>query len=302
MKFIRSIVANDYTPAADGTYTFDLPVNPLSYIDFTIKCLNVTNEATIAEILALVTNIEVLHRGSALVSISAADLLAMGAVINRTKPYADNLVADDNGTRYIMLRIPFARWPLDPEEGVPATHRGELQLRTLVDIANAGADGLILQIEAAEMVGASPATFLKYRTLTQTPVVGNNDLAIPSGNDLVGILLYGTTVPATTAWTKTINEARILLDNMEEGYASANWESMHGDLSLRVGNEKGYVAASGDDDLVHYAFMDCDPSNNSQFLITLNPGSLCILRYDAGDTNAMRAIPLELSKAASITA
>ena len=51
MKFIRSVIAQDESISASDVKTYDLPVNPLSYINLTVRGFNVTDEMTLAEIL-----------------------------------------------------------------------------------------------------------------------------------------------------------------------------------------------------------------------------------------------------------
>ena len=294
-RFLRSVIVQDETPAADGSFTYDLPVNPLSHINLTLKCLNVTNEATIAEILAMISNIEVLHRGTSIFQLSAADLNALDYALLRNVPINGNQVATDNATRYHGLIIPFGRRCYDPNECFPASKSGELKLRLTVDIANAGADGLILQVETVELLDATPARFLKCTTLTKTPAAtGACDVPLPISYLYAGILLWGTTVPTGTAWTATIDQVKLLADNTELLYSLANWESLHSDLLLRVGHRPGHIVAATDHGIVNYALMDFSPNNGDDFLLNSAPFSSLTLRVTAGDTNPLRALPIEL--------
>ncbi len=129
MEFIRSVIAQDELPAGDGTLTWDLPVNPLSHLDFTIKCLNATNEATLAQILALVTNISVLHLGQSIVNMSAADLYAYNVLQLGRVPVLTNLVSTDNATRSVALQIPLGRRIMWPQECFPPTKKGNSNSR-----------------------------------------------------------------------------------------------------------------------------------------------------------------------------
>lgn len=298
MKFLRSIIVDDETQSADGTVSHDLVVNPLSHLIYTIKALNVTDEASIANLLALVTNIEVIHRGTSIFQASAADTLALNFALFGSAPLALNLIATDNATRAVSLIVPFGRRCYDPAEAFPESRAGELSIQSTVDIATAEADGLILQIEAVELLDARPSKYLKTTTLTKTPAAtGACDLDIPIAHTLAGILLYSTTVPATTAWTTTIDKVKLLGDNTELLFTESNWESLHGDLLLRCGHEGSYTAASGDDAVAHYALMDFSPDCRDDYLVNTRNFSTLKLRVTAGDTNALRALPLELVSA-----
>ena len=298
MEFIRSVLVQDETPLADGTLTFDLPVNPLSHINLTLKALNVTDEAALADLLALITNVQVLHLGQAIIGMSAADLYALNVALLGRVPVLTNLVATGDATRFLGLVIPLGRKIMTPGECFPASKAGEFQLQLTVDIATAEAAGLILQVETTEMLGATPARHLKATTLAATPsAAGDMDVDIPIGNPLAGILLWGTTKPTSTAWTATIEQARLLADNRERGYANANWESMHADLTNRcpvlVGDEDAWT----DDCVAHYALMDYDPRVDDEFLLETAGLSSLKLRINAGDDNPLRVIPLELHAA-----
>lgn len=299
MDFIRSVVIPDVTPAADGDYTYNLPVNPLSHINLVIKALNATDEATLASILALVTDINVSYLGQSILSMSAADLYALNTTLFPGVPVLTNLVATDDATRSVGLVLPFSRTLFNPKEAFPRTKSGELTLTLTVDIATAEADGLILLAESTELPEASVERYLKVTTLTKTPTAtGDTDIDLPIGNLLLGNLLWGTTVPTGTSWTTTINKARLLADNIERDYANANWEAMHADLVWRGGMPLGSTDAWANDAIINYALMDLDPNKDGMYAIDTAQLSALKLRIDAGDTEALRVLPMELVRAA----
>lgn len=294
-KFRRSIVIADITPAADGVLTYDMPPRPISFIDLTIKCLNVTNEATDAEIAAMVTKVEVLDQGRAVVSMSFADLLAHSAFLSGNQPILTNQVATDNATRSITARIHLGRVAYNPDECYPARDKGQLQLQLTVDIANAGADGLILQAECVELIGAKPKSYLKSTALSSTPTAtGDHDVNLPVGNWLAGILLWGTTVPTGIAWTTTIDKIKLLVDNTEFAYPSSYWECLHGALIECIGMNKGWVLAAGDDNFINYALVQLSPYGMNDTLMWTGDTNSIVLRITAGDTNPLRVIPMEV--------
>lgn len=299
MKFIKSVLAQDEAITASDVKTYDLPVNPLSHITFTLKALNVTDEATPAELLARLTKIEVLHRGSSILSMSGADLYAYNAITFGKMPIIANQIATDNATRYLTLLIPFGRKLMDPAECFPETKKGELKLRITLSSSEAACDGVIYQIETTELLGASPENYLKATTISKTPVVGENDVDLPIGNDILGVLFFGTTIVATTAWTCTIDKVKFLVDNVETNFSQTNWESMHGDLMSRIGQRQENDASADDDDIGHYALMDMDPNKDNVFAVESAGKSRVHLKITAGDTNALRAIPIELVKVGS---
>ncbi len=295
MQIIRSVIVQDETPAADGVYAYDLPVNPLSHIDLTIKCLNLTVEATLANVLSMVPKVEVLYKGQGVVSMSAADLFALNCLQYFKEPVLTNRVATDNAVRSLGLRIPMGRWAFNPNECFPASRKGEFQLQLTVDIAVTNADGLILQVETVELLGAEPAQYQHVSTMTRTPsATGQLDIDLPIGNVLAGVLMFSTTVPTGIVWTTTIDQARLLVDNMENQYAKANWESMHADLIDRVGYAGDYSAAAGNDIIYQYSLMDLDPSFDLAYAVETAGKSSVKVRIEAGDTQPVRLLPIEI--------
>jgi len=315
MEYRRTTLLDDVVPSADETRDDDLPVNPLSHLIITIKVLNNAAKATLSDILSALEMIEVLREGSAIVSISGADLYALDCVLFGHEPWQENVVDTDNAVRALSLILPFGRVLYDPNECLPATRRGELSLRQTVDIADTNYDGYIYQVETVELLDATPKQHLKYTTINYTPsATGEGDVDLPIGLDYAGILLWGTTVPTGTSWTTTIDKLTFLVDNVEKYVRSVNWESLHGSFINRLApagawGEKIHVenlAAAYtqnadtapeqqvDTDLVNYAYVDFDPLHDDSYLFKSAGVSDLALRIDAGDTNATRIVPVQL--------
>lgn len=296
MKYTREVIAQDQAVAAGSVNTWDLPVNPLSHLVFTIKGINVAAaEATLAQILATVPRIEVLYKGGSLFSMSAADLWALDAALFGKIPILTNQVATINATRALTLVIPFGKTLYNPDEALPATSRGELKLQATIIAAFAGLSGAILQIEAISMPETKPKQFLKSTTVAITPVAGvENDVALPIGNKYAGLLLFSTTVPTGIVWTTTVHQVRLMLNGLENYFSRANWESLHGDFLNRIGQVEQYDLSVDNDDLMLYALMDLIPQNTDTFVLDSKGMSSLVLKITAGDANPVRVIPLEL--------
>jgi hypothetical protein len=295
MEYRRSVLVQDESVPAGSVKTYDLPVNPLSHIVFTLKGLNVTDEATLEQILSRVTRIEVTRFGSSVFAMSASDLHKLDAILFGNMPILANQVPTNNAVRWISLVIPFSRKMYDPNEGLPATTKGELKLQITLDSVETEINGIIYQIETVEMIGATPKSYLKATTLTITPTSGiENDIDLPIGNKLAGLLIYSTTIPTGTSWTTTVDKVRLLINNVERFLASSNWESLHGDLLKRLGHREAYDASADNDDVKNYAFVDFDPLGDGQYLLDTKGASRVVLKVTAGDANQIRVIPLEV--------
>ncbi len=319
-KFLHTVLVQDEAQSADGTVTYDLPINPLSFILLTIKGLNVTTTLSdyspVQALLNMVTKIEVLRLGTGIMSISANDLYVLDRLVVGYNPVQLNTDDLDNEVRSVTLLIPMGRIPYSPVECFPASRRGELQLQITTDVAVTGADGLILQAETVELIGASPERYLKVTTGTKTPsAVQEEDTELPIGNKLAGILLFGTTITIATAWSSVVFPAdslKLFVDNQEYGFAKTNWESLAGLKGLKGGFPlfDGHVhttvgatyAADTDVSLPNnltqvddnYLYMDLDPLRDGSYVLDTAGASRVHLRIDHGNTSAMRVLPLEL--------
>jgi len=295
MQFLRSSIINDAAIAADGTYTYDLPVQPISHLVLTIKALNVTNEATIQQLMGLITKIEVTHLSKDIFNMSALDCLALNLALLKKFPFAINPIATDNATRSISLIIPFGRKLFDPSECYKATNRGELQIALTCDIAVTDADGLILQLEAVQMPEASPTQFLKCVTSNYTPAAtGESKVSLPLGTRMIGCLLWATTVPATTAWTATIEKLELLIDEVERYFSGTYWETLHGLFHERIFTAQFADVNTAVAVLENHAYLDFDPNEDGNFMLDTQGMSSVDLNINFGDTNPIRLIPCQL--------
>jgi hypothetical protein len=289
------VLVDDESIAASDVKTYDLPINPLSAVIITLKGLNATDEATLAEVLARLTKITVSRMGQTVYDISGADLYALNVVMFGHEPILTNIVATDNATRSITLVLPFGRKMYDPEECHPATRKGEFKLQITFSATETAIDGLILLVETVELLGASPKRYLKVTTLSDSAsAAGEEDLDLPIGNVLAKILLFSTTVPTGTAWTTTVDWIKLMRNNTEHQIAKTKWEALHGELLRICGYIGDHSAAFGDDKIHKYGVLEFSPDGRDNFLVDTKGASSMKLRLYAGDTNEYRAIPIEL--------
>jgi len=318
-EFRRTILVDDETPAADGDYTYDLPVDPISHIILTFKALNAgTNvKATLAQLLGAVEKVSIIYRGAHIYDLSGADLFALNCIMLGNEMHQENVVNTDNATRAITLILPFGRKLYDPTECFMATKRGELQLKVKVDIADTGYDGLTFLFETVELLGITPTQYLKVYTLTKIPpAVGDLDVDLPRGNILAGILLYGTTIHSGTSWVNTCDKVQLLLDNVRRYYCETKAEALHGSLMELTGAKNAFAEKfhmenlattytqnadtateeANDSDISNYYFMNFGIKMPVDYMIDTAPLSEIKVRITAGDTNELRVLPVELVK------
>lgn len=293
MMYNRTVVQPAIAFAASAQIISVLPTNPISHLIFTMRFLNVTDEATLAEILTAISNVEVLWNGEAITQINGADLFRLNMRMYNNTPFVANQVATDDAARWISMIVPFSRQLYRPTQGIPVTKAGQLQIRCTRSSSDAALSDQTLIVEAIEMLGASPESTMKITSLTPAaPAVGNNTVDIPREGKLAGILAFGTTVPTSTAFTKTINSLQLLVNNKQQYVTLGNWEALRGEGIWHIGQEKGAVTADGAANDEQYVYLDLDPLLDGSYLLETDPLNQLQLQIDAGDTNPYRFIPV----------
>ena len=202
MMFTHSVLAPNETVTAGTVVPYDLPVNPLSHILLTLKfAQNVADKQLAFEnVLAMLSRIEVLYKGSSVFSMSGLDAYAVGLLVCGFESWGINAGGDDNELRSFTFLVPFSRKLYDPRECYPRSTRGELILMITYAAAFTEIDGVSAQIETVTLPDAAPERFLRCTTLAVTPTAtGEMWFDLPIGNTLSDIVLYGTTIPLISA-------------------------------------------------------------------------------------------------------
>ncbi len=315
-SFIHSIIEPERAISADGEQIFDLPVGPLSALLITVSPLNesstIGNYRLLEALLGGVTGIDITHKGSSVIDATLTNLAVKALLFDRLSIWQSNAVETDNERRAIIVPILFGRRPYMQSECFPATKKGELQLRVNFDIASTGFDALRFAVEAVELPGATPDVVQKFTTLTQTfAATGDNDIDLPIGNPLRGVLVRGTTGFAGAAPAPTVNDVELLVANRQEYFMSSEWQATRGLLGLAgvpyppdfrhihsvnaagAGREdtlEPQIGASIDDNFV---LMNLDPTEDDEYTLETEGASRVHVRVNAGAAEATLAMPIE---------
>jgi hypothetical protein len=295
MEFIRSNILKDHTSATE-TIERDLPTNPLSHLIFTVCGEQATDEATLAEIIAFLNTLEVTQSGKTVIALQSEDLYGVNCYLYRHRPILTNAITTDDAIRNLTLIVPFGRRIFDPTECYPATKKGELTLRAnMTALATSISDGLI-NIEAVELVGATPQRYLKT---TQMVVVapgatGDNDIELPIGNKIVAIQIRMTTFPTTATDLYGVTEARILVDNKEFGYACAKAPCLVGEGIFRMGGSESTMLLQQLLNPLNIVWLDFGPTDNDEYLLDTAGKSSVKLRLTMGVNEATNVTIMEL--------
>jgi hypothetical protein len=320
MELLHSIWKPEVAVSADGTEVFNLPVNPLSVVLLHLKPLNDTgtlsNFQRAMGICGALDSIRVLHKGAAVYSMSGRDALAMNYFRGGMLPWEANGDDTDNERRSLLLPIIFGKFAYDPMSCLPKTVSGELTMELTVDIADTGYDGFRYAVETIELIGANPKEFERKTTISRTfTSTGDNDVDLPNGNLMRGILLFGTTPFGGAAPAPTWGRVELRLDNEQKGYASTDFEALRQLQQLmgrqpptgqfhthRVDATGGATQetaggpideGAGGEGWENYAYMDLDPDRRDTFSVDTKGKSNVVLRANVETADAARAVVIE---------
>ncbi|MDH3348863.1 MAG: hypothetical protein OEM02_12300 [Desulfobulbaceae bacterium] len=295
MDFIRSNILKDHTAATEAR-TLDLPINPLSHILISLEVYNVTDEATLAEIIAFINSVSITWKGQTIYQLESEAISAQMAYLFASQVHLSNNVATDNASRNLGLIIPFGRSIFNPDECFPATLRGELQLTLDTTVPATSCDNGIINVETVELPGASPSRYLKSTMLSVTApgATGENQIPLSIGNRYVALALQHTTFTLTGSHTYGIKSCKIKKNNKEWGYSLAKTQAMMIDRIFRVSSLPRDIAAFGQIIPDLYTWLDFDPVGNGEFLLESAGLSSLDLILDMGVDEACKIIKMEL--------
>lgn len=320
---LRNVLLQNQGVTVSTDVQDDLPVNPLYLILYTLRGQQVDvsdtadNIPSLASLLSLVSRIEVLFRGSTVVSGSLQDIAVANAVMGMGFPFIIHRGDASGNDIAVTVPICLGRKHMLGRECFPATRRGELTLRRVFAASASLLDSAEFteQIETIELLGGEPEAFVKYVTLTATPgATGDHDVDLPMGNPIANVLLFGTTGFTAKTSVASISQLKLLVENVEFAYALANWETLNGELNgmvprvseLQMHTHTENLAAAYAADVAtakprltesildNYGVLDFDMFRDGANLLQTAGRGRVHLRITAGTADAIRALPLEI--------
>lgn len=244
MEFIHSVLSQDVARAVNANPSIDLPVNPLSFTLITLRCNRTTaadgSTEALANVINMLSKIEVLYKGSAIFSMSGYDAVACGLYVANFESWGINYAGIATEEISFTWCIPHGRILYDPRECFPRSTRGELVLQLTYAAAFTDITSVEEQIETVELPEASPSQYLRMTTLAATLTVGiENDIPLPIGNPISELVLYGGEIPSGAAHLATLGYLQILIDNQRRFYSHTNYETHH-NMAGRMRAAPGY--------------------------------------------------------------
>lgn len=227
--------------AGAETITNDLPVNPLSVILITLRALNnitdpITAVSTGADtLISKISNIRVAYRGATIIDGDPLDLIMIQGGYSGWWPLQGQVNQTNNDVRAITFPLLFGRRAYDPMECFPASRRGDLVLTITTATNPTALDGYDMIIETVELLDATPERFLKVTTTSTTLTSGDvNDLSLPIGNKLLGILCRTGLFPTGASNNAGFNEVALEVDNVEVVHSRSTWNGLRALWARRV--------------------------------------------------------------------
>ena len=317
-RFLRSIVQDETIQSATGDVApFDLPVNPLSFLVLTVLLERPDEDATsahriVSDAFLGITDLSVRHKGEMIIQGSLADIAMLGGILIDYTPFG-HFRAGLGQLQSVAFVIPFSRFPYWPEEGFPATQRGNLRFHmTIGDASPGSATELRTAVEAVELIESDPVRYLKYTTNTRAlAATGRQRVPLPIGNDLLGCLLFNPATEITTTEQSAWNRVKLMVDNVEQYYAESRYRALAADLAMRMrvaslgfGHfhaSDGTAVPTGDEMFQlnrppsQYAYMDLDPMKDGYYALeTQGHANIELDLNSEVSSGTIRYLPVEL--------
>lgn len=314
----HNTILHDRVALAAGAVPLDkdLPINPISFLTIVLKLLNNGANAipTMANVLGVLSNVEVLLDGRSLVQGSLADLAVMTHALWGVPPTVQPYTKTDDNIFHCAVHIPFGRRAWLQNEALPTTRKGDLTLRLTPAAAFTGVDGLHVTVEVRQILDVAPEQFLKYVTSTKTPnATGPHEVDLLTGPDYVGVLFYGTTKPHDDSQAASIGKLKLKVDDVEQMIPETRFESLYAEWQTKwpLGySTQQHVHISdlnavylqfqntGADQLAenmfaHYLYVDFDPIKDMSYRLITRGRSRCHFVIDADVADAIRFLPVE---------
>ncbi|MBA7482490.1 hypothetical protein ES705_37628 [subsurface metagenome] len=295
-EFIRSTILDAHTMAAE-VKTYDLPINPISHLILTMEATNVAAaEVTIAQILAYVNLITVRHTGIQVINLQSEDLALLNLYLYGSGGLALNPGETINEYQAYSLIVPFGRKLYDPEECFPATRKGEFQITLDTDLPDTNLENAVISISAIQLPDAAPTRHLVSTLFSKAApaAAGEYDIDLPIGNDLLACMIRMTAFPIASAFTFTVDDLRLLVDNREMNIVSSKTPELAAEMITRVNGTVRSTPLQGGLIPNTCIWMDFDPTRDGQYMVDTRGRSRVHLRANYGKAEALWVAPLEL--------
>lgn len=305
-KFLKKRIEDSYDPSADGTYSWELTDDVLAALWITIKADLVAADQCVDNLLGLVDELNVWMGGFNVVHyLQSEKCVMMNSKLKGNRPMLignGQAIDDIIGVAFpILFGAPY----INDKMALPKSLSNRKTLDMTVDIADAAADDLLIDICEVILPDAKPTGFIKQEQTSQAAQgTGDKDVWLQRNWDLLKLMIHAPTVPVDAAWTCTVNRAGLEIDDFVFGYQSVPWEILHGEIMDELGGMMGIEnhfhadPSSGNtgfpEDLEHYiryyAQMDFFHDYDLKWRAPLSQASTAKLKLNYGVDEAIQII------------
>jgi hypothetical protein len=305
--FFKRGIVNNYDPAADGVYEWELTDNPLAAIWLTVKGDLYKIDVCIDDIMESVTSLDVWMGAFNVAHYAhAIDCLAMNCKLKGSMPYLVYSTQNVDDVTGVTFPILFGAPYLNKQMCLPKSLDNRKRIVLGLDIATANVDDLLIDLAEVIMPNATPTGAIKQEEIhVAAKGTGDNDVWLQRNWDLLKLMIKSPTVPVTTTYTSTIERAGLEIDDYYYGYEGVPWEILHGELMDELPGpgdieNHTHLAAGATSDtgmaeqLDHwtryYGQLDFFYNYDLQWKAPLKDCSTAKLKYNAGVDEAWRFV------------
>jgi hypothetical protein len=232
-KFLKQVTENDYDPAADGTYTWELSDQALAAVWLTVKGKLHAAGMCIDDFMASITALDVWFGGFNVVHYThGIKALLMNCKLKQHWPYLVASSQDINDVVGVTFPILFGAPYINESMALPNSLSNRKRLSLTVDIQNnAGLDDLLLDIAEVILPDAAPAGCIKQEEIAiESKGTGDHDLWLQTNWDLLKLMIHSPTVPINYSYLSTIERAGMEINDFAFGYKGVPWEILHAEI------------------------------------------------------------------------
>ena len=220
--------------AAAADFTFDLPNEPFSYLDFIISGIadtGITSELSVADLLSQILNISIRLNGADIIALSGQEVAMYALAVQGYVPTLTFEDDDANQAFNLTFRLPFSRKAYDPKECYPATPSGNSQARIVMIAAYTKVDSLNLEVVACRLPEAQPTKVVTCDRLVRAiAAVGQLDIQLTVQFPYVGLLMQSQYIPNALVLTSVIRLLSLYEDSDQTRLHDIPWGHLHGNL------------------------------------------------------------------------
>jgi len=278
---------------AGGDYTFDLPNEPFSYLDFIVSGIAdtaVTSELSVADVLSQIDLISIRLNGADVLSLTGEEIAIYALAVQGYVPvltFEDDAV---NQAYNLTFRLPFSRKAYDRTECYPATPSGNSQCRVQNIAIFTKVDSMYLEVVACRLPDATPTKLVTVDRIVQAiAAVGAHDIQLTVQFPYVGLLMQSQYIPNALVLSAVIRYLSLYEDSDQTRLHDIPWGHVHGNL-VELMRTYGWLrehthltpvtpAVAGaritgqvnvDDNLWdHFGYVDFDPTRDGSNLLNV---------------------------------